>query len=69
MWPQWGCSGPQDKDDTVCVWQNSVMFTQRFCLTLVLSVYQQRLGTVITMRMALHAKPQDRDEFVHLLLC
>lgn len=32
-------------------------------------MHQQRLGAIIAVRMALHARPQDREEFVHLLLC
>lgn len=38
MWPLWGCSGPQDKDDTVCVWQNSMMFTEMLSGTGVINV-------------------------------
>lgn len=43
--------------------------SQRCCLAVVLSVYEQRLGAIIVMRMALHAEPQNREECVHLLLC
>lgn len=37
LWPHWGCSGPQDKDDTVCVWQNSTMLMEMLSGTAVIS--------------------------------
>lgn len=55
------------KGDTVCVWQNSIMFTEMLSGTGVISV-STKAGGCIAMRMTLHAEPQDREEFVHLLL-
>lgn len=68
MWPHWGCSGPQGKDDTVCVWQNSMMFTEMLSGTGVISV-STKAGGHHCNEDGLHAKPQDREDFVHMLLC
>lgn len=44
VWPHWGCSGPQGKDDTVCVWQNSMVFTEVLSGSGVISVWTKAGG-------------------------